>query len=39
MVGETMLLAVPEASIQENSTHFQTGLPSETGGNYEYRQL
>jgi len=26
-------------SIRENSTHFQAGLPSETGGNYEYRQL
>jgi arylsulfatase A-like enzyme len=23
----------------KNSAHFQTGLPSETGGNYEYRQL
>ncbi len=32
MVGETMLLAVPAQSIRENSTHFQTGLPSETGG-------
>ena len=25
--------------VRENSTHFQTRLPSETGGNYEYRQL
>ena len=33
-----MLLAVP-AKDSENSTHFQTGLPSETRGNYEYRQL
>ncbi len=27
------------ASIRENSTYFQTGLPSETVGNYEHRQL
>jgi len=32
MVGETMLLAVPAQSIRENSSHFQTRLPSETGG-------
>jgi len=32
VVGETMLLAVPMASIRENSTCLQTGLPSETGG-------
>src|SRR6202041_940180 len=32
VVGETMWLAVAVASIRENSTHFQTGLPSETGG-------
>jgi hypothetical protein len=32
MVGETMLLAVPAQSIRKNSSHFQIGLPSETGG-------
>jgi hypothetical protein len=32
MVGETMLSAGAVASIRENFTHFQTGLPSETGG-------
>jgi len=34
-----MLLAVPCESIRDNSTHFQSDLPSETGGNYEYKQL
>lgn len=32
MIGQTMSLAVPCASIWENSRHFQTGLPNETEG-------
>jgi hypothetical protein len=32
MIGQTMLLAVPAASIRENSMQFQNGLPSDKGG-------
>jgi hypothetical protein len=32
MIGQTMLLAVPAASIRENSMQYQNGLPNDTGG-------
>jgi hypothetical protein len=32
MIGQTMLSAIPAASIRENSIQFQNGLPSDTGG-------
>jgi hypothetical protein len=33
---ETMLLASPAKAFETIRTHFQTRLPGETGGNYEY---